>query len=120
MGRWEKKNDPLNSIYKQTVKEGFILTQGHLQLSFDDNPFNGDINFPSFQLLMVHRNHPFKISYGGRVSVRPLGDKRLQGDILRDKNPNVYDAVSFFFLHHIKFNCLKIMQERFLRLLMDL
>jgi len=96
MGRWETLNS-WNAVYSQVIKEGFVLTQGHLSLHFDDNPFgNARPNFPSFQLLKVHRGYPVQVSDGGKVGIRPVGDKRLPGEILRDKNPCVYDSVSFF------------------------
>jgi hypothetical protein len=98
MGRWERFGSPLlDQVYRQIVREGFVLTQGTLHLSFDDHPF-GNLKpiYPAFQLLMVHKNHPIEIADGGRFSVSPHGDKRLPGDFTRDPNPNVYDSVTFF------------------------
>ena len=96
MGRWEKTGALDNASYTQNVQEGFILTQGSLHLEFDDNVFGARPNFPSFQLLMVHKNHPIQVTDCRKISIYPVGDKRLIGDVLRDKNPNVYDSVSFF------------------------
>ncbi|MFA5992124.1 MAG: hypothetical protein WC796_00275 [Candidatus Pacearchaeota archaeon] len=93
---WENKFLD-EGICRQTVTEGFILTQGSLHLNFDDNPFgNAAPYFPSFQLLQVHEGHPFQITDSGRIIVRPIGDERLLGPILRDENLQVYDAASFF------------------------
>ena len=53
-------------------------------------------SFPSFQLQKVHRDYPIQVSDGGAVGINPVRDKRLPYEILRDKNPCVYDSVSFF------------------------
>ena len=94
MGKWQKV-DMRKSLYRQTVDDGFILTQGCLDVGFNDSPFSARPIFPSFQLLRVHKNRPISVVDNGRIRIRPEGDTRLVGQILRDKNPNVYDAVSF-------------------------
>lgn len=96
MGKWKKTGALDNAFYNQVVKDEFILTQGSLCLEFGDNPFRARPYFPSFQLLKVHKNHPIQVTDCGRITVHPAGDKRLIGEVLRDKNPNVYDSVSFF------------------------
>jgi hypothetical protein len=92
---WQDENASF-SVYQQVVEEGFILTQGNLEFRFEDSPFNIKPQYPSFQLLKVHRYYPIAISDGGKVSVRPWGDSRPTGDILRDKNSKLYDSVTFF------------------------
>jgi len=94
---WEQTSS-INDVYRQIVREGFILTQGYLNLGFEDNPFGEGVIYPSFQLLQVHKRHPIEIGFGGRVSIRPVGDTRFPAEIWRDKNPKVYDTVSFILL----------------------
>jgi hypothetical protein len=94
---WKKPRIGGDANYSQVVKEGFVVTEGTTHLCFPGSPFAECMNYPTFHVLRVHRNHPIEISdCGGIFSIRPVGDTRLIGDIVRDKNPRVYDSVAFF------------------------
>jgi hypothetical protein len=94
MGEWDDTAG--SGVYRQTVTDGFILTKGSLNINLGEHHF-GDLSlkFPSFQLLKVHEGCPMNIYDGGKIEVRPSGDDRLIGEILRDPDPKVYDAVTF-------------------------
>ena len=97
MGNWKKITSE-RYVYKEIVKDGFLATQGTIALNPKDHPFgNSTPSFPLFQLLKVHRNYPMRvIDTGDKLNVRPKGDERLIGRILRDKDKTIYDSVSFF------------------------
>jgi len=96
-----KRQGQGRQIYEQVVNEGFILTRGQMQNGFGENKYHGlggKVDLPCLHLLQVHPDHPMGITFSGdnnMPSVRPVGDKRLLGPIVGDKNPLVYDSVLF-------------------------
>src|SRR3989339_431554 len=93
---WEQIDGEL-AHYSQDIKEGFVLTKGRKSFCFEDSPYEGSVYFPTFQLLKVHKEHPFEFKYGGRIILQPKIDNSFIGEVLRkaESNPNLYDAVSF-------------------------
>ena len=90
-----KKTANRNSVYEQIVRRGFILTEGFSRYTSNNTSFS-TVYLPNFNLLKVHRSHPFKIfDSGSGLVVIPKGDERLAQQILDDENPSVYDSVSF-------------------------
>ncbi|MBS3151984.1 hypothetical protein J4230_01095 [Candidatus Woesearchaeota archaeon] len=82
------------SVYKHTYLDGLLLLDGNV--CFSDRDLR-NVYIPTLQLMKVHEDHPIKLTYGGRISLKPEGDERLIMQICKDPDQNLYDGISILF-----------------------
>ncbi len=80
--------------YTSDFNEGLLLIKGSLNVGDQQDQ---SLTIPLLQIMKVHPEHPVRVSYAGRWSIRPKNDDRPIGDIQRDPNPKLYDGISLLF-----------------------